>query len=190
MHTTRKPLLHNDKSSLGRKCICNYRSEVGMLSYLLVTTRPEISMAINQCARVCNYPHLVHKLTIRHITNYLTSTSTYVYLPDWNWRLTTLGVVYRHNIEKVAEYYVDFDFASWWAQAYADNAENFMPCTWYVITYAVFPVLWWCKSQTEIYLSTPEAEYIALNKAMRKVILLMEFMEEVSFIFDVHLPKP
>ena len=47
-----KPLLHKEKSSIGRKCIQNYRTEVGMLSYLQVSTRPEISMAVHQCAHI------------------------------------------------------------------------------------------------------------------------------------------
>ena len=29
-----KPLMHKYESSIGRKCVWNYRSEVGMLSYL------------------------------------------------------------------------------------------------------------------------------------------------------------
>ena len=32
---TGKPLLHKDKSILGRKCLCKYSAVVGILSYLL-----------------------------------------------------------------------------------------------------------------------------------------------------------
>ena len=39
-------------------------------------------------------------------------------------------------------------------------------------------------------LSTIEAEYIVLVQAMREVIPFVEFMKEVSFIFDIHLPNP
>ena len=62
--------------------------------------------------------------------------STYVDLPDGNWRLTTCGVVYRPNIEKGIECYIDANFAGGWDQADADNAENVMLHTRYVITYA------------------------------------------------------
>ena len=29
-----KPLLYEEESSIGRKCVCNYRAAVGMLSYI------------------------------------------------------------------------------------------------------------------------------------------------------------
>ena len=108
--TSGKPLLHKYKSSLGRKCVLNYRSKVGMLSYLRVLTRPEISMAVHQCERFCNNPRLVHKCAIRRIANYLVSMSTYVYLLDGNWRLSTRGIFYRTNIEKGINFYVDSEF--------------------------------------------------------------------------------
>ena len=60
----------------------------------------------------------------------------------------------------------------------------------YVIIYAGCPVLWCSKLQTEIALSTIEAEYIALSQTMCKLIHLMELMNEVSFLFNIHLPKP
>ena len=41
-----KPLLHKDESSLGRQRVWKYREDVGMLSYLLGSTRPKISITI------------------------------------------------------------------------------------------------------------------------------------------------
>ena len=77
-----------------------------------------------------------------------------------------------------------------WTQVDADNAENVMLRTGCAITHAGCPLLWLSKLQTEISLSTTEAEYIALIQTMRKVIPSMAFMKEVSFIFYIHLPKP
>ena len=62
--------------------------------------------------------------------------------PDGNQWLTTRVVVYNPNIEKGTECYVDSDFDGGWAQADADNAENVMSRTGYLITYAGCPVLW------------------------------------------------
>ena len=80
---------------------------------------------INVCTPVCtffNNPHLVHKCSVRHITKYLASTSTYVDLPDGNIRLTIRGVFYRSDIEKFIKCYVDANFSGGWAQEDADNA--------------------------------------------------------------------
>ena len=77
-----KPLLHKDEYIIGRKCVWNYRAAVGMLSYIQGSTQPEILMAVHQCARFYNNPHLVHERAVRLITKYFASTSTYVDLPD------------------------------------------------------------------------------------------------------------
>jgi hypothetical protein len=44
-----------------------------------------------------------------------------------------------------------------------------MSHTGYVIMYANCPIFWASKLQTEIALSTAEAEYIALSQALREV---------------------
>ena len=42
------------------------------------------------------------------------------------------------------------------------------------------PILWNSKLQSEIKLSTTEAEYVALSQALREVIPMIELMEEVQ----------
>ena len=64
-----------------------------------------------------------------------------------------------------------------------------MSRTGYVITYAGCPVLWCSTLQTEIALSKPEAECIALSKEMREVTPFMALMNKVHFILDIHLPN-
>ena len=99
-------------------------------------------MTVHQCAQLCNDLSLVHERAIRHIANYLASTSTYVYLPDGNQRLFTRGVFYKPNKEKSIECYLYAKFPSGCAQADAAKAENVMLRMEYVITYVVCPVLW------------------------------------------------
>ena len=59
----------------------------------------------------------------------------------------------------------------------------------YLITYTRCPVLWCNNLQTEITLSTPEAENIALIQAVRKLIPFMALLKEIPFIFDIHIPN-
>jgi hypothetical protein len=47
----------------------------------------------------------------------------------------------------------------------------------YIITYAGCPMHWSSKMQTEIALSTTEAEYVALSQAMREVLPIIWLME-------------
>ena len=65
-----------------------------------------------------------------------------------------------------------------------------MSCTVYTIKYSECLVLWCVNLQTNIALSKTEAEYIALIQAICKVISFMDFIKELSFIFDIHLSKP
>ena len=52
------------------------------------------------------------------------------------------------------------------------------------------PIHFVSKLQTEIALSTAEAEYIALSQALREVIPLMSLMEEINTTFPVLLGAP
>ena len=92
-------------------------------------------MAVHKCDHFCNNLSLPHDRAVRSIAKYPVSTCTYVDLPDRYLRLTTCGVVCRPNIGKVIECYVDDNFFCGWYQADADNAENSISHTGYIIMY-------------------------------------------------------
>ena len=79
-----KPLLHKDLKGLPRKQQWNYRSAVGMLGYLTGTSRAELAMAVDQCARFNNCPMLSHERAIIRICRYLLLTKD-------------KGMIYRPN---------------------------------------------------------------------------------------------
>ncbi len=76
------------------------------------------------------------------------------------------GIIYKPDKSKGLECYVDANFAGGWSQANAKNADNVLSQTGYSIMYANCPILCVGCFQTEIALSTAEAEYIALSKAL------------------------
>ena len=49
---------------------------------------------------------------------------------------------------------------------------------------------WVSKLQTEIALSTAEAEYIALSQSLREVIPLMSMMKELKSAFSIEIQIP
>ena len=59
-----------------------------------------------------------------------------------------------------------------------------------VIMYANSPIFWRSSLQTEIALSTAEAEYIALSSALRQVLPLMTMMEEINEVFPLLISNP
>jgi hypothetical protein len=90
------------------------------------------------------------------------------------------GIIYKPDKNKGLECYIDADFAGAWSQADADNAENVLSCTGYVLMYPNCPILWVSCLQTEIALSTAEAEYIALSQALCNDIPLITFLKEIN----------
>ena len=172
-----RPLLHRDLDGHERRYGWNYRQAVGMLGYLQGSTRPDIATAVHQCARFCTDPKLSHERAIRRIGKYLQGNKD-------------KGIIFRPDKSKGLECFVDADFAGGWNQTDPDNAENVMSRTGFTIMYAGCPVTWCSKLQTEIALSTAEAEYIALSQALREVIPAMRFLEELAPVIDLHIPTP
>ena len=100
------------------------------------------------------------------------------------------GIIYSPDMTKGLECYVDADFAGGWMKANGDDPDNVLSRTGMVIMYANCPVYWRSSLQTEIALSTAEAEYIALSSALRQVLPLMTMMEEIDRIIPLDLTKP
>ncbi len=80
------------------------------------------------------------------------------------------GITYKVDRSKGIKVYVNADFAGGWSSADAENADNVLSRTGFVVCYANCPLVWCSKLQTEIALSTAEAEYIAMSHALRDTI--------------------
>ena len=77
--------------------------------------------------------------------------------------------------------YVDASFTGDWDPQDAEwDPDIARSRTGYVILYASCPVIWASKVQTEIALSTTEAEYLAISTATREVLPLMELIQEMQ----------
>jgi len=57
-------ILHSDPADSPREHTWNYRSIIGMLTYLSTSTRPDIVFAVHQCARFSTSPMWSHELTV------------------------------------------------------------------------------------------------------------------------------
>mmetsp|Transcript_7788 Transcript_7788/g.16658 ORF Transcript_7788/g.16658 Transcript_7788/m.16658 type:complete len:228 (+) Transcript_7788:167-850(+) len=148
-----------------------------MLGYLQQTSRPETSMATHQCARFNNDPKLCHERAVKRICKYLLGTMN-------------KGLIFKPDLSKGLECYVDADFAGGWSSGDQTNPASVLSRTGFVIMYAGCPIFWSSKLQTEIALSTTEAEYIALLSAMREVLPFLNMMKEIHDVFPLQETKP
>ena len=167
-----KPALHKDVEGPPRKHNWHYRSVIGMLNYLEKTSKPELAYAVHQCARFCENPRLSHERAVHKIVRYLTTTKD-------------KGIIFKPDKTKGIVCHVDADFAANWNLVEGDNPASVLSRTGFVITYAGCPLIWASRLQTEIALSTTEAEYIALSQAMKEIIPLINILGEVKRYFKV-----
>jgi hypothetical protein len=152
--------------------IINYASVVGMLLYLSGHTRPDLSFAVHQCARYTFAPTKRHEQALVRIGRYLLGTiDKGIYLDPTN--------------DLNLDCYPDADFAGLWNHERPDDPHCVRSRTGYVITLARCPVLWASKMQTEIALSTMEAEYIALSTACRELFPLIDKLTELTSILTL-----
>jgi hypothetical protein len=83
------------------------------------------------------------------------------------------GIVLRPDSTQGIQCFADADFANGWSSEDCNESVSVYSRTGFVIMYAGCPLVWVSKFQTEVALSTTEAEYIALSQAMRELIPLL-----------------
>jgi histone deacetylase 1/2 len=144
-----------------------YRSVIGKLNFLEKSTRPDIAYAMHQYARFTADPKVSHAEAVKNIVRYLKGTRD-------------MGII-LDPIKRPLECFADASFGGDWHKATAafDKATA-KSRTGFVVFYCGCPIIWASKLQTEIALSTTEAEYIALSTALREVIPLMDLIKETK----------
>jgi hypothetical protein len=156
----------------------NYASVVGMLLYLSGHTRPDLSFAVHQCARYTFAPTKRHEHALLRIGRYLLGT-------------IKNGIHLDPSANLNLDCYPDADFAGLWKHEQANDPHCVRSRTGFVITLAQCPVIWASKMQTEIALSTMEAEYIALSTACRDLFPLMDKLTELTNVLNLpFVPGP
>ena len=156
----------------------HYRSAVGCLSYLQAMVRPDITMAVQQCAWFNNNPARAHKEAVKRICRYLVGTKD-------------KGLILKPDQSRGLECYVDADFAGSWSTQSSHDPLSVHSRTGFCIFYAGCPILWKSKIQSIIALSTTEAEYVALSTALREVINIIHLLDELTKRnFPIHRSTP
>ena len=113
------PLLSRDENGPERKHDWKYRTLTGILGYLQLTSRPDISMAV-QCSRFNCDPKLSHDKAIKRIYRYLLGTMD-------------KGIIYRPNPALSLGCHVDANFAGGWSSGDHVNVEAVLSKTGFVI---------------------------------------------------------
>jgi hypothetical protein len=145
----------------------NYRSAVGKLNYLAQTTRPDIMYATHQIAKYSTDCRQSPGEAILYLVHYLKKTRN-------------PGLKFKPDPKKGFKCYCDADFSGNWSREFThmDPSTAKSQSGW-IIFYAGCPVSWASKLESQIVLSTAEAEYITMSQALCDVIPIMNLLQEM-----------
>ena len=157
----------------------DYRSVIGKLNYLEKSTRPDIAYAVHQCARFSIDPRYEHGQAIKWLGRYLYGTRD-------------KGIIMKPTEDVTLELYVDSDWSGNWDETIAaTDSSTARSRHGFVLSFCGCPIFWASQLQTEIALSSTEAEYIGLSKVLREVIPIMHLLQEMKTRgYNVVVTKP
>eukprot|EP00252_Welwitschia_mirabilis_P018673 TRINITY_DN4156_c0_g1_i5.p1 TRINITY_DN4156_c0_g1~~TRINITY_DN4156_c0_g1_i5.p1 ORF type:complete len:1283 (+),score=262.04 TRINITY_DN4156_c0_g1_i5:125-3973(+) len=132
-----------------------YTSVVGSLMYAMVCTRPDLAQAVGVVSRYMSNPGRTHWEAVKWMLRYLKGTQDH-------------SLCFGGSGLKVVSY-SDANFAGC-----GDTRKS---TTGYVFTLGGGAVSWMSRLQSDVALSTTEAEYIALTETAKEMIWLRRMLE-------------
>jgi hypothetical protein len=133
----------------------SYSSVVGILLYLSGHTCPDITFALNCCARYMFCPKHLHELALKCIDHYLKQTS------DRRMVISPSSDVFKIDA------YPDADFAGMYSPEDHTDPACAKSRTGFIITFAECPVFSQSKLQTETALSACRRELFPIIDMVR-----------------------
>lgn len=138
--------------------VAPYRELIGALTYLAITTRPDISYAVSKLAQYNNAYDKSHWIAAKRVLRYLKGTSG-------------ACLVFKETAKPI-EGFVDSD----WGGDLDDRKSQ----TGHCFMWNGSPIFWESRKQKTVALSTNEAEYMALTDAIKQALHIRAFLDELG----------
>ncbi len=91
-----------------------------------------------------------------------------------------LGLKFKPDPSRGFECYCDADFSGNWNILFAPTDPSTAKSrSGWIVFYAACPLIWASKLQSQVALSTTDAEFIAMSMALRDVIPIMQLIDEL-----------
>ncbi|XP_052479509.1 uncharacterized mitochondrial protein AtMg00810-like [Gossypium raimondii] len=138
----------------------DYRSIVGALQYV-VTTRPDITFAVNKVCQFMHKPLDQHFKAVKRILRYLQNAMEY------GLQFTTV---------------VNLDLVGFFDANWETNVDDRRPTTGFCVFLSGNPVAWGSKKQQVVSRSTADVEYRGFAHTVTNVIWLESLLSELHVV--------
>ncbi|KAG8857839.1 hypothetical protein FRB96_005558 [Tulasnella sp. 330] len=147
-----------------------YLNAVGALNYLAIATRPDISYAVHKLARFNSNPGMKHWKAVKHLFRYVQGTKD-------------LKLTYSPDPTSSSPFstWTDADFAG-------ETTQQKKSTNGYLVKMGTGAISWVSKLQSDIAMSSTEAELYGASFAGREIKWLQSLMSELGFKRDKPSP--
>ena len=150
-----------DISSSSELSLSNYRSAVGMLGYAALATRPDVAHAYSMAARQQQNPTKKDLLAIAHAFRYLLGTASF-----------SLRYSNDDSLGSQLVAYCDSDWAG--------DSSDARSTSGILLKLGGAAVSWSSSKQSNVALSSSEAEYIAAGETAREIVAMRILLAELD----------
>ena len=144
-----------------------YVSTMGILMYVMLSTRPDICFAIEMVSRYQANSSMEHQMKVKHILKYLQKKRDYM-------------LVYQSDDLLHLEY-TDLDFQT-------SNRDSCKFTSSFLFTLIGEVISWRSMRQSSITNSTIEAKYVVTSKATKETVWIWKFLMGLRVVPLVALP--
>jgi hypothetical protein len=143
-----------------------YREIVGGLLYAAMCTRPDIAHAVHQLSKHCAAPMAEHWTAAKRVLRYLAGTAIYK---------LAFGAQKENHLPLAFSAHSDADFAN--------DKKTRKSISGILVRMNGDLITWQCKQQTVVALSTCEAEYLAIGRAVQELLFLQNLSRDLQIEF-------
>ena len=139
--------------------VSTYQQAIGCLTYLSVSSRPDISAAVGVLSKFMSDPSMIHWVAVKRVLRYLKGT-----------RFHGLKFVGNKNDKLVG-----FSDSDW-----AGDVATHRSTSGYVFQFGQSTISWCSRRQQTVAKSSTEAEYVALGTSAQEVIWLRRLLADMG----------
>ena len=165
---SQEKLVKHDGQATSR-VIKGYQTVIGLLMYLMLGTRPDLSYAVSKLSRFSSNPSDEHVQAVARVTDYVCNTANLCLRYSQSNRETTTD----------PNGFTDSDWA-------ADTSDS-RSIAGYVFMLGNAAFSWYSKKQGHVSTSTADAEYTALFRGGEQAFWLRQFYQQIGLPLSVPL---